>query len=297
MSTDAGPEIITIGETMLLVTPTVGEALEDAATFHLDVGGAESNLASHLASLGRCAAWVGQFGNDALGRRALRLLRGRGIDLRWARIEPSAPSGVYFKNPGHGVQYFRTGSAASLMNPGTVRDIPLEQAAVVHLSGITPALSAGCSDLADAVVRRISGSGTVLSFDVNYRAPLWDIAQAGPRLRDLARQSDLVFVGLDEAEVLWGTKTPEDVRDLLDGVPTLIIKDGDVGATEFSPTGKAFVPAMKCAVVEAVGAGDAFAAGYLDALLSGLPPERCLQAGHECAVKVLRSTGDYPLDG
>lgn len=237
MSTVPWPEVITIGETMLLVTPTVREALEDAETFHLDVGGAESNLASQLASLGRRAAWVGQFGDDALGRRALRLLRGRGIDLRWARTEPSAPSGVYFKDPGQGVQYFRAGSAASLMDPATVRDIPLEQAAVVHLSGITPALSAGCSELTDAVVRRISGSGTVLSFDVNYRAPLCDIAQAGPRLRDLAQQADLVFVGLDEAEVLWRTQTPEAVRDLLGRVPTLIIKDGDVGATEFSSVG------------------------------------------------------------
>ncbi len=289
------PTVITLGETMLMVTPTTREQLEVAENFHVDVGGAESNVASHLCALGTHAAWIGQFGDDALGRRGMRFLTERGIDLRWASTSSTGPTGVYFKNPGHGVQYYRAGSAASQMSPETVARIPLEDASIVHLSGITPALSSTCADLTDAVVERLRGATTLLSFDVNYRAPLWPVETAGPRLLELARQSDIVFVGLDEAQVLWDITTPEDVRALLSGVPTVVIKDGDVGATEFAQV-TTFVPAAKCEVVEAVGAGDAFAAGYLHALLAGAKPQERLAAGHQQAITALTSVGDYPMD-
>lgn len=293
MNERSHPTVITLGETMVLVTPASAEALDVATDFHLDVGGAESNVASHLAALGHRAAWVSQVGDDALGHRLESQIRERGVDTRWVRIDPLAPTGVYFKNPGRGVQYFRRGSAASTMSAATLDGLPLEQARLVHVSGITPALSSSCADLIDALLQRISGTDTLVSFDVNYRPALWPVDEAAPRVLAIAQRADVVFVGLDEAQTLWGTETPEQVRALIATPHTLVVKDGDIGATSFSANERTFVPATPTDVVEAVGAGDAFAAGYLSALLNGHDATERLSAGHKRAVLVLGSMTDF----
>jgi 2-dehydro-3-deoxygluconokinase len=288
-------EVIAIGETMVLITPTVAEPLETAELFRLETGGAESNVAVHLSALGHNAAWASHLGSDPLGRRVERQLRERGVDTSLVKFSTDAPTGFYFKDPGNGVIYHRAGSAASAMTPGDLADVPFEQAVITHISGITPSLSASCSALIDSVLDRAKLSDTVVSFDVNYRAALWGIEVAAPALLALARRADIVLVGLDEAEVLWGTATPEAVRALLGEPDILVIKDGDVGATEFSADGHVFVPAHKVNVVEAVGAGDAFAAGYLSGYLNGSTPQRRLSLGHDRAALVLQSTTDLPV--
>ena len=288
------PDLIAIGETMVVIAPTSAESLETATDFSLGAGGAESNVAIHVAGLGQRAAWVSAVGNDALGRRLTRQISERNVDTRWLTVHPDAPTGVYFKDPGRGVLYYRGGSAAARMSPGSLKDIPLENASVVHISGITAALSESCGAMLDAVIERLKATDVLLSFDVNFRSGLWDVATAAPRLLELARLADIVLVGLDEAETLWGTTTAEDARALINTPARLIIKDGDVGATEFSADGAVFVPAIPTEVIEAVGAGDAFAAGYLAAHLAGANPKDRLTAGHRQAVLALTTAGDVP---
>lgn len=280
---------------MVLVAPAAAEPLETALDFHLDPGGAEANVASHLAALGRAAAWAGLVGDDPLGRRLVRQLADRGVDTRWARADPDAPTGVYLKNPGRGVHYYRAGSAASRMGPAFAAELPVEAVRVLHLSGITPALSATCDALIDALFARAAAAGVTVSFDVNHRAALWSSTDAAAaRLRELAARADVVFVGLDEAARLWGSATADDVRATLPEPRLLVVKDGAIGATEFGPSGVVHVPAMLAELVEPVGAGDAFAAGYLGALLDDQPPAERLRAGHERAVLVLADTADFP---
>lgn len=310
------PEIIAVGETMVLVVPAFAEPLEAAVDFHLDAGGAESNVASHLAALGHPAAWAGRVGDDALGRRLVAQIAARGVDTRYVERDPGAPTGLYVKDPGDGVQYFRAGSAASKMSASFVEALPLAGVRVVHLSGITAALSASCDAMLDAAYARARAAEVLVSFDVNHRAALWpehgepgergDAGASGSpaatRLRDLADRADLAFVGLDEAARLWGTTTPAEVRALLPGPTRLVVKDGDVGATEFFRAAAggdgddlvSHVAAHRVEVVEAVGAGDAFAAGYLAALLDGRDAAARLQSGHDRAVLVLRETSDFP---
>lgn len=296
------PEIIAIGETMALVTPALAEPLERAVDFHLDAGGAESNVASHLAALRRRAAWAGRVGDDALGRRLVAQLASRGVDTRFVERDPDAPTGLYVKDPGNGVQYFRVGSAASRMSPAFAERLPLEGARVVHLSGITAALSSSCDAMLDAMIERVAATPALLSFDVNHRAALWRSAEAAAaRLRALAAAADLAFVGLDEAARLWGTTTASDVRAFLPEPARLVVKDGDVGATEFARgvdgiDAVEHVAAHPVDVVEAVGAGDAFAAGYLAALLDDRDAAGRLRAGHDRAVLVLGETSDFPRD-
>src|SRR5690554_499156 len=288
--------IIALGETMALVTPTSNEPLEFAQEFRLDIGGAESNMATHLAALGHETSWISRVGDDALGRRVTTTIRDRGVDISLVEVTLDAPTGVYFKDPGVGVLYYRNGSAASTLGPGILEQVPLADAELVHVSGITPALSPSCSALIDTIVDRLDHKRTLVSFDVNYRAGLWSVADAAPRLHRLAQRADIVFVGLDEAETLWGTKTPDEVRALLHAPDRLVIKDSDVGATEYSPDGETFVAALKVEVLEAVGAGDAFAAGYLGAALDGLDATGRLTGGHQRAALVLRSMSDYVAD-
>jgi Sugar kinases, ribokinase family len=285
--------LIAIGETMMMVTPARAEPLMTAEDVHLHAGGAESNVACHVAQLGTPAAWVSVLGDDVLGHRIRRAIDLHGVDTRWVTFDPSAPTGVYFKDPGNGVLYYRGGSAASRMSPATVEAVPLEGAGVVHLSGITPALSASCAALVDVVFERVAASPAKLSFDVNHRAALWQEATAATVLRELAARADIVFVGRDEAQSLWGCETAADVRALLPEPERLIVKDGDVGATEFTADGNVFEPAIPTEVLEAVGAGDAFAAGYLAAELNGQGMRDRLRAGHERARLVLLSTSDF----
>ncbi|MGN8026246.1 sugar kinase [Microbacterium sp. 22242] len=299
----SAPRLIAIGETMALITPAHAEALATARDVRLLIGGAESNVAIHAAHLGIPTAWVSAVGDDALGVRVRDEVARHGVDVGWVVDDPTAPTGVYFKDPGHGVLYYRRGSAASAMGPAIVADVPLEQADLVHVSGITPALSPSCAALIDTVFDRVGAGSGVVSFDVNHRAALWAPEAAGPAaptLLALARRADLVFVGLDEAEGLWGTVDADAVRALIPSPQLLVVKDGDVGATEFHRTDGAdvrtFAPAIKTEVVEAVGAGDAFAAGYLAAHLQGAEAAERLAAGHRRAHLVLQSTGDLLPD-
>jgi len=294
------PRLVTVGETMVMITPANGESLATAEDLLLHIGGAESNVATHASALGISSAWVSAVGDDVLGRRVRHEVERRGVDVRWVTVDAQAPTGVYFKDPGNGVLYYRSGSAASCMAASSIEHVPLERAEAVHISGITPALSASCAELIDSILDRVSASSAVLSFDVNHRAPLWKKDPAAPALLAIAQRADLVFVGLDEAESLWGCLTPADVRTLLPEPRRLVVKDGAVGATEFerrdADDHETFVPAIPTQVVEPVGAGDAFAAGYLTALLNGADSPARLLAGHERAHLVLLSPSDFVLE-
>ena len=210
--------------------------------------------------------------------------------------DADARTGVYFKDPDpHGtrVYYYRSDSAASRMGPDVLDRLPLATAGLVHFSGITPGLSSSCADLARELVGGVAASDALLSFDVNYRPGIWSRKVAAPILLGLSRQADIVFVGLDEAQLLWGTRTAGDVRSLIGSTNVLVVKDGAVGATEFDGVSSTFVPALKVAVLEPVGAGDAFAAGYLSALLHRDTSAARLRLGHATAARALASTHDY----
>jgi 2-dehydro-3-deoxygluconokinase len=242
-------------------------------------------------------------GADGFGDHLVGAISGYGVDTGAVRRDPERPTGVYFRTAGdratdaHEVAYYRAGSAASAMSPRNVDLTAVRAARVLHLSGITAALSAGCLDLVRELVAR-RPDGPLVSFDVNHRAGLWRDAD-GPRvLLELARCADLVFVGEDEADEAWGvTGGPEAVRAVLPEPRVLVVKQGAAGATAFVPTGDGapapvFVAAPTVDVVASVGAGDAFAAGFLSATLRSLPVSDRLRHGHLFAAAALAGPGD-----
>ncbi|WP_338890304.1 sugar kinase [Rhodococcus sovatensis] len=294
------PEILCIGETMTLVAPVDATPLASADLFTLHMGGAESTVALYLAEQGHSVAWASSVGNDPLGKRIVDEIAAHGVDTSHVTILDSAPTGVYFKDPDDGattVHYYRRGSAASLMSPATLDGLPLREVSIVHVSGINAGLSDSCAAMMTALFDLCEGSPTRISFDVNYRRGVWEVERASPILLDLARRADITFVGRDEAAALWGTTDAHSIAALIGTehrrAGTLVVKDGDVGATEFTSSGTVFVAAHTVDVVEVVGAGDAFAAGYLSGLSSGKDAHGRLSMGHDLAARALSSTNDF----
>ncbi|MGP4033660.1 sugar kinase [Pseudarthrobacter sp. 1C304] len=290
-------DVIAVGETMLAITPVDGD-LASASVFRASSAGGESNVAANLAGLGHRAAWASRVGDDPQGRRILIELAAHGVDLSPVVIDPAAPTGLMLKDPAPGgstVQYYRTGSAAAAMDRGFLDRAVLESTRVVHTTGVTAALSASCARMIDRLIDDAHDAGIEFSFDINYRPKLWGGGGAAAHLLAIGRRADLVFVGRDEAQTLWGTGTAEAVRKLLPEPPLLIVKDADVGATLFERDLPAvFVPAHVVEVIEPVGAGDAFSAGFLSGYLRGIHRSEALDLGHLAAARVLATVGDLP---
>lgn len=290
------PEVVCVGESMGLVT-ALRASLAETETAALGLAGAEGNVAVGLVSAGHRAAWASRLGDDPIGARISTELTRRGVDL-WVATDADAPTGVMFKDPGvesSSVYYYRRGSAASLMGPGFLDAAQLAGVRIVHTTGITPALSPSCRAMVDQLFVDARAAGALVSFDVNDRRALWTMQDASETLTRLADAADIAFVGRDEAERIWGTVTPAEIRAHLPHCALLVVKDGDIGATAFPGDHEpVFVPAPRVEVVEPVGAGDAFAAGFLAATLEGAELAARLTAGHAAAARVLTTHGDMP---
>ncbi|WTY68732.1 sugar kinase [Streptomyces sp. NBC_01410] len=313
---------------MVTFLPTVPGRLADVPSFVRGIGGAESNVACSLAASGHSAKWVGRVGADGFGEYLVTVMASYGVDTSAVQRDPLRPTGVYFRTAGdrashaHEVLYYRAGSAASAMSPSTVRYEDVWAGRILHLSGITAALSGDCLALMRDLTARRAGRPLV-SFDVNYRPGLWGARAGACVLLDLARGADLVFVGEDEAEAAWGVRGADAIREALPEPEVVVVKRGGEGAVAYdrcagpfptpplpelgacpqtpyatfgrmsSNAGRAEKsPAPRVDVVAHVGAGDAFAAGFLSATLRGLPVHDRLRHGHLMAAATLTVAGD-----
>ena len=286
-------DVLCLGESMIVLAPAAAGPLRAAVDLHMGVAGAESNVAVALAQLGAHAAWCGKVGDDPLGQRIRDVLDAAGVDCSGVQTDTERPTGVYFKDPGPDgtrVHYYRRGSAASTMGPGHLAGTRPPR--ILHLSGITPVLSDSCAALIDQLLVERALAPALVSFDVNYRPALWPVSEAGPALAKLAAAADIAFVGLDEAQTLWGVKTADDVRELLPDAGVLVVKNGGDGVTAFEGGERRCSPAEPVDVVEPVGAGDAFAAGFLYGRLHNASLEASMRLGHRLAAGALQTVGD-----
>ena len=292
------PEVVTLGETMALVAaPEIG-LLRHANTLRLSVGGAESNLAIGLSRLGRRATWIGRVGDDEFGALVRRTLAAEDVEGR-VRVDPDAPTGLMVKYRRTGtttqVLYYRKGSAGSRLERADIDPDLIRSARVLHLTGITPALSDTARDAVDHAVEIARDAGVLVSLDLNYRGRLWSPDEAGTVLAILVAHADLVFATEPEAELLVTGDNPVQLGQALAGFgpPQVVIKRGALGAVAVIGDEVLDVPAHKVTEVDPVGAGDAFAAGYLSTLLDGGTPTQCLATGALAGAFKVTVPGDW----
>ncbi len=295
----AAAGLLTFGESMgLISTPDVG-LIEFAREFRYGIGGAESNVAIGAARLGAQATWLGRLGSDATGDLIERRLRAEGVDVH--AIRDGGWTAIMLRHQrfaGHlEVDYHRAGSAGSLLRPDDIPDDLLRRAQIVHVTGITPALSqSACHAVFDAVERARS-YGAIVCFDVNYRSKLWDPGQAVPVLRALAARAHIVLAGVDEARLLLDGLEDASAGELARAVADLgpgeaVIKNRGRGCAALIGGTLHEQPGLNVQIRDPVGAGDAFAAGYLAEHLAGLAPEGRLRTAVAASAYAVAVPGD-----
>ncbi len=293
--------VLTVGETMVLLDP-VGDAIAAGTTFTLRVAGAESNVGIALARLGVEVTWISRLGADPFGDIVYETLAAEGLSLRWVQRDESRPTGMYFKNRsgvGSSVFYYRAGSAASALKPADVPDEAFDGVELVHLTGITMALGEGPRELVLDVAARARERGITVVFDPNYRAPLWESpAAAGQSQREVLPSVDWYLCGLEEGSLLFGTSGEEELFGAVGdaGAGGAVVRIGARGALVSSGSRRVEVaPDRVESVLDEIGAGDGFAAGFSYGLLHGWDVGECARTGNYIAAAALRGTGDWEL--
>jgi len=293
------PDVVAIGETMVLFTPMGEGPLRYIHHFERRIGGAESNVCIGLARLGHSAGWISRLGNDEFGRYVLSAVRGEGVDTSQVTWDDEAPTGVYFKERlplgGGQVYYYRRGSAASRLSPSHLDPEYIRSAKVLVGSGITPALSRTCRDALQRAVEIARQAGAAFIFDPNLRLKLWPADEARRVLLEFAAQADYVLPGREEAEFLTGCNDPLDAAQaILDlGPKAVVVKIGAEGALVVTAKGAERVPGFPVPrVVDPVGAGDAFAAGFIAGLLEAKGLVDAARLGNACGAFAVTVPGD-----
>ena len=295
---------IVVGEPLIALLASGSAPLADVETFGRHVAGAEANVAVGLARLGHEVLFVGRVGDDGFGRAIVRRLRGEGVDVSGLTVDPDARTGLLIRErravgPSE-VIYYRTASAGSRVAPPDVDAIAgaFQHADWLHVTGITPALSDSAHEAVLRAVALARANDVRVSFDVNLRRRLWSDARAAERLRPIAIGADLVFGDPDELAVVAGLGTSGDGLEgahalRAGGAGSVVVKQGAAGAALVAAGETPLSPSVSVGrVVDPVGAGDAFCAGYLAAILDGHDAPTALRWGNGCAAAVLSVEGD-----
>lgn len=299
MQSASMPDLVTLGETMVLLNPVDAGALRYATQFQRQFAGAESNTAIGAARLGVSAGWISRIGDDPFGEAMVMAIRGEGVDVSQVRVDDDAPTGLFFKQrSGLGetsVRYYRKGSAASRLCADDIDADYLGGAKMLHISGITAAISDTARAAAMRAMEIARDRGLRVSVDPNLRLTLWSADVARPVLRDMMAMADIVLIGRAEGKALFDTDDPQALADGAMSLGTKLVavkldSDGaavtDGGALQHAP---AVTPPR---IVDHAGAGDAFAAGFLTGLLRDWSPLDAARLGNVMGACALTGAGD-----
>jgi 2-dehydro-3-deoxygluconokinase len=304
-------DFVSLGESMLRLSVPTGKRLDDTRSLDMELAGAESNVSVALARLGWRTGWVSRMPDHALANAILRALRSDGVDVSAVKCVPDERLGTYFIEyatlpRSTQVIYDRANSAASHLTSADIDWEYLLDTRLLHLTGITAALSESCYNLLVEAIQRAHAAGVTVSFDVNYRAKLWPAETAGEKLRPLIAEADLLLCkGADAASLFGCQGEPRQLMTQLKALthaPAVFCTFGEQGAALLS--GDEFVtqPALPVQIVDRIGSGDAFAAGVLDGWLScdgsagNISVLReCLHRGVALAAIALSQFGDRVL--
>lgn len=297
-------DVVTFGESMVLFGPDSSGPLRYVQNFNKSIAGAESNVAIALAKLGHQVGWFSKLGDDEFGRYIQTTIRGEGVDISRVIVEPLKSTGILFKerfmhsNPN--VYYYRKDSAASTLKPEELDEEYIKAAKILHITGITPALSESCRKAIFKAIEIAKTNNVLVSFDPNIRLKLWTKEEALPVLLEIAKQADIIFPGIDEGELLLGCAKPEDIaqRFMNMGCSTVAVKLGKEGCFVADKTNGVYINSYKLEnPQDTVGAGDGFAAGFLSGMLRKLDFKECAEYANGVGAMAVLVKGDmegYP---
>ncbi len=300
-------EVVTLGESLASFVATTPGPLAEVVAFDRHVAGAEANVAVGLARLGHSVAYIGHVGADGFGTAIVRRLRGEGVNVEQISVDQGASTGVMFRERrslgAADVVYHRSGSAGARLSTADVEraagDGVFDGARWLHLTGITPALSPSAREATTRSRDLARAAGLLVSLDLNLRRRLWPDADAAPVLRELAAGVDVVLGTADELAVLVDPDAGTDPAELIASVATLgpatvVAKLGAEGALGLEAGGTpVFAPAVPVpSVVDPVGAGDGFCAGFIAGRLDGVDLQTALRIGNACGALAVAAAGD-----
>lgn len=298
--TGSGPRMITFGESMGLFMPSGSRGLEYGSELEMSFGGAESNVAIGLARLGIGSGWFGRLGNDPIGRRIYKTIRGEGVDVSCAGLADDAPTGMMIREKVVGkssVYYYRSQSAARSMGPEHLNEEYIAGAEILHVTGITAALGESSRAAVFKAVELAKKHGTKVSFDPNLRLKLWSAEEARPVLMELADQADYFLPGLDELRLIYRKEKMDEIVTELKALSALSVIKGGPGVTYLLEGGVftevPFYPVEKENAVDTVGAGDGFCAGFLAGVLRGYSASEAVRLGNLIGSLVIQAHGDW----
>lgn len=289
--------LVTLGETMGLVIQSHAGSLRNGEAMAFGMGGSESNVAIGVRRLGTPATWIGRLGDDPPGHLILRELRAERV--RAISVSDPAPTGLMMRWRPSGaharVTYYRRESAGAHLGAADIPDDVIREAAVLHVTGITLALGRGPAEAVAHAVTVARAAGVTVTFDLNYRLALWSEEEAEPALAAAVRQADVVFAGEAEAEIITHTADPLHAALALEsmGPAQVLIKRGGHGCLARINGATLEQPAPAVSVVDTVGAGDAFVAGYLAELMAGADPATRVRTAVAAGAFAVTVSGDW----
>ena len=263
-------DIIALGEPMV-------ELNRHKGTDHYAVscGGDVSNAMVAAARSGASAGMATAVGDDEFGRLLLAMWAREGVDAASVKVDAAAPTGLYFVShteAGHDFSYRRAGSAASLFGPEDLPRDAIRAARVLHVSGISQAISTRAADAVFAAMAEARAAGVLLSYDTNIRVKLWPVARARAVIHEAMTNIDIALPGLDDARLLVGVEDPDAIADryLSFGARIVALKLGSQGCLVATAEQRLRIPPHRVDPVDATGAGDTFDGAFLaEYLLTG----------------------------
>jgi 2-dehydro-3-deoxygluconokinase len=271
-------DLLNVGESMLRFSVPAGRLLADAPAFDVHVAGTESNVAVAVARMGFKTRWLSRLPNNVLGHRIADAISAQRVDCSYLAWSETDRVGTYFLEFGASprptkVLYDRAPSAARSMDENTFDLSLVNQARLIHLTGITVALSEGCSRLVEAIIDRATASKIPIVFDVNYRALLWSHQECRRRLAPLLCKVDTLIVSQRDLGPIFeiqgdAASAAKELHQLF-GTPRVAITTGDQGAVGLENGHTVLAPGYPVEMIDRIGAGDSFAAGVICGFLEG----------------------------
>ena len=288
------PDIISLGEPMLEFNAPEEGALSEVPGFLVGWGGDTSNFAVAARRAGGTVGYLTRLGADEFGDSFMALWQREGIDTAHVARDPLAATGIYFisrKGRQHHFTYYRRDSAASRMTPDFLPSDYIAAAKLLHVSGISQAISVSACDTVFAAIGIARRAGRLVSYDPNHRPKLWPLERARAVVHETCRLADLVFPSLEDARALSGLQSDEEISRfyLALGPKVVVLKLGADGAMLATADGvKAFPPA-RVESVDMSGAGDTFDGAFVVRYLAGRPLDDCMRFANAAAA--LTTTG------